>query len=250
MSRTTLELSACTFAYRRWLPPVLKDFTYRLPQGLTILLGPNGAGKSTALRLAASVSRPRAGTVTFDGLAAGTKGYRQAVAWMPQHITAMSGLTAREQVAYTGWLKGMAKADAWEQAAGALDRVGLTPQTDTKVKRLSGGQLRRVGVASALVHGARVLLLDEPTAGMDPRQRRVFRELLQQVTDAGVQVLMSTHDVTDLAEEADHVTVLDVGAIAFSGPTEEFLAHAPADTAAGRTAEAAYSLLAESAGGS
>ncbi|MER5258252.1 MULTISPECIES: ATP-binding cassette domain-containing protein [unclassified Streptomyces] len=250
MSRTTLELSSCTFTYRRWLPPVLEDFTYHLPQGLTILLGPNGAGKSTALRLAASVSRPRVGTVTFDGLVAGTKGYRQAVAWMPQHITAMSGLTAREQVAYTGWLKGMTKADAWEQAADALSRVGLVPQTDTKVKRLSGGQLRRVGVASALVHDARVLLLDEPTAGMDPRQRRVFRELLQHVTDAGVQVLMSTHDVTDLAEEADHVTVLDQGAITFTGPTEEFLAHAPADTAAGRMAEAAYSQLAESSAGS
>ncbi|MBQ1123935.1 ATP-binding cassette domain-containing protein [Streptomyces sp. B15] len=238
----TVRLSSCTYSYRPWSPPVLTNLDYSLEPGLTILLGPNGAGKSTLLRLAAAVTQPRTGTVTYNGISSHSKAYRAAVVWMPQQITAMTGLTAREQVAYTGWLKGMDKRDAWESAAQALSRVDLTAQADTKTKRLSGGQLRRVGVASALVHNARVLLLDEPTAGMDPRQRRVFRDVLASFADE-VQVLLSTHDVADLAEECDQVTVLDAGRITFTGITQDFLAHAPAGTAPGRQAEAAYSAL-------
>ncbi|WP_432016235.1 ATP-binding cassette domain-containing protein [Streptomyces hydrogenans] len=238
----TLELTDCTYAYRRWTRPILQDFSYRLPHGLTILLGPNGAGKSTLLKLAASVTRPRSGTVTLGRLDSRAKAYRRAVAWMPQDITPMPSLTARAYVAYVGWLKGMNRGDAWDRAARALARVELSDQADVRTSRLSGGQLRRVGVAAALVHDARVLLLDEPTAGMDPRQRRVFRDVLSSLTDE-VSVLMSTHDVADLAEEADQVTVVDGGRILHSGATSTFLAHAPAGVAPGRAAEAAYTSL-------
>ncbi|MBA2949278.1 ABC transporter ATP-binding protein [Streptomyces himalayensis] len=238
----TLELAACTYTYSRRKPPVLRDFDYRLPEGLTVLLGPNGAGKSTVLKLAASVHRPGTGTVTLDGVPSHAKSYRQHVAWMPQDITPMPSLTAREYVAYIGWLKGMKRDVAWEQAQRALARVELSELSDTRTSQLSGGQLRRIGVAGALVHNARVLLLDEPTAGMDPRQRRVFRDILR--TLAGdVQVLMSTHDVADLAEEADHVTVLYEGQILHTGSTDTFLAHTPAGTAPGRAAESAYTEL-------
>ncbi|MGW6602189.1 ATP-binding cassette domain-containing protein [Streptomyces sp. NPDC055036] len=237
----TLDLISCTYGYRR-RKPVLEDLSYHLPAGLTVLLGPNGAGKSTLLKLAASVTSPRAGTVTLDGVAAGSKPYRQAVAWMPQDIVPMPTLTAREYVAYVGWLKGMSRGDAWQRARRALGRVKLAEKADTKSSQLSGGQLRRVGVAAALVHDARVLLLDEPTAGMDPHQRRVFRDILNSLT-GDVQVLLSTHDVADLAEEADHVTVLHSGRILHDGPTDSFLAHTPAGTASGRAAEGAYTAL-------
>ncbi|TDC23616.1 ATP-binding cassette domain-containing protein [Streptomyces sp. 8K308] len=240
----TLELRSCTYAYRRWTAPVLKDLDYTLPPGLTILLGPNGAGKSTLLKLAASVNLPRSGTVALDGTPSRSRTYRRSVAWMPQHITAMSHLTAREQVAYTGWLKGMNRRDAWDKAAGALARVDLEAQADTKAAKLSGGQLRRVGVASALIHGARVMLLDEPTAGMDPRQRRVFRDILRSLT-GDVPVLLSTHDVADLAEESDNVTVIDEGRVLYTGTTTGFLAHAPEGVPSGRIAEAAYTALSE-----
>ncbi|GGV89884.1 ABC transporter ATP-binding protein [Streptomyces gelaticus] len=238
----TLELTSCTYAYSRRKQAVLDDFSYRLPAGLTVLLGPNGAGKSTLLKIAASVVRPKRGSVTFGDLPSTAKPFRQAVAWMPQNITAMPGLTAREHVAYVGWLKGMNRSDAWRAARRALARVELSDQADTRTTSLSGGQLRRVGVAAALVHEARVLLLDEPTAGMDPRQRRVFRDLLRNLTD-DVSVLMSTHDVADLAEEADHVSVLSRGRVLHSGTADTFLAHAPAGTAPGRLAEGAYSAL-------
>ncbi|WP_103503390.1 MULTISPECIES: ATP-binding cassette domain-containing protein [unclassified Streptomyces] len=238
----TLQLDSCTYTYRRRRRPVFEEFSYHVPDGLTILLGPNGAGKSTLLKLAASVARPRAGTVTVDGIDARTKEYRRTVAWMPQHITPLASLTAREYVAYVGWLKGMDRTSAWQQARIALDRVELSDEAATRTTRLSGGQLRRVGVAAALVHDARVILLDEPTAGLDPRQRRVFRDVLRELS-SDVRVLLSTHDVADLADEADEVTVLDGGRILHTGATGTFLAHASGDTAPGRVAEAAYTAL-------
>ena len=238
----SLTFQDCTFRYGRRQRPVLDGFSYQLPSGLTIVLGPNGAGKSTLLRLGASISLPQSGSVAFDGHSSRSREYRRHVSWMPQHVSPMAGLTAREQVAYTGWLKGMSRADAWTRALEALRRVNLRDHADRKASALSGGQLRRMGVASALVHECRVLLLDEPTAGMDPRQRRAFRDVLGGLAQE-VDVLMSTHDVADLAEEADHVTVLYGGRVLQSGSTDAFLAHTPADTAPGRAAEAAYTVL-------
>lgn len=238
----TLELTSCTYMYRRRRIPVLQGLNYALPAGLTVLLGPNGAGKSTLLKLAASVVKPQIGEVTLHRRPAGTRAYRKKVAWMPQDITPMSSLSAREYVAYVGWLKGMNRTDAWHAAKEALGRVELSGKSDVKSSQLSGGQLRRVGVASALVHDARVLLLDEPTAGMDPHQRRVFRDILNSLT-GDVQVLLSTHDVSDLADEADHVTVLYEGRIIHTGSADEFLLHTPSNTAPGRAAEGAYTEL-------
>ncbi|MEV7190998.1 ATP-binding cassette domain-containing protein [Streptomyces sp. NPDC093510] len=241
-----IQLEECTFAYGRRKPPVLDRLSYTVPDGFTVLLGPNGAGKSTLLKLAAGVTLPAKGRVRLDGLGSHRREYRKRVAWMPQSITAMTGLTAREQVAYTGWLKGMNRSDAWTAAHKALARVELADRADLKARHLSGGQLRRVGVASALVHDATVLLLDEPTAGMDPTQRRVFRDLILTLATAEVRVLMSTHDVGDLAEEAHYVTVLTDGRVNFSGATGDFLGRAPAEVPEGRRAEAAYTTVSAS----
>ncbi|MCL8016718.1 ABC transporter ATP-binding protein [Streptomyces sp. AS02] len=241
----TLELTECTYSYRRWRPAVLQDLSYSLPSGLTILLGPNGAGKTTMLKLAAGVVQPSNGEVKLDSLTSRDRRFRQHVAWMPQSVVAMPSLSSREYVAYVGWLKGMSRQAAWEKAAQALTRVEMLEHQEVKTSRLSGGQLRRVGVAAALVHEAEILLLDEPTAGMDPRQRRVFRDVLKELSGE-VGILMSTHDVADLAEESDHVAVMQAGRLAFAGSTADFLAHAPAEVAPGRTAEAAYTALSES----
>ncbi|MBV1940530.1 ATP-binding cassette domain-containing protein [Streptomyces sp. BV286] len=239
----SIHFKSCTFGYGRRKPPILKDLTYTVPDGFTVLLGPNGAGKSTLLKLGSGLHKPHSGSVSMGSLTSRDFAFAGQVAWMPQVITPMTGLTAREQVAYTGWLKGMAKSDAWDAARTALERVNMMDRADIKTKQLSGGQLRRVGVASALVHGAGILLLDEPTAGMDPTQRRAFRDLILGLATAEVRVLMSTHDVADLAEEADHVTVLQKGQIAFTGPTRDFLTHAPHETSKARRAETAYATV-------
>jgi ABC-type multidrug transport system ATPase subunit len=136
----------------------------------------------------------------------------------------------------------MSKSEAWDKAKDAIDRVRLTPKSDTKTGRLSGGELRRVGLAASLVHNAQVLLLDEPTASLDPEQRRNFRETLLDIS-SNTTVLMSTHDVVDLAEEAAHIAVMNTGKLLHFGVTESFLDFAPKDTAPGRRAEGAYSML-------
>ncbi|MFE7133742.1 ATP-binding cassette domain-containing protein [Streptomyces sp. NPDC057638] len=242
----TLRFDSCSYRYGR-RPPVLDGLSYELPPGLTLLLGPNGAGKSTLLALAAAVRRTASGTITLGRLTAPSRAYRRAVAWMPQTIVPAPALTVREYVAYVGWLKGMNRRDAWDRAAGALDRVDLGDRAGVRTGRLSGGQLRRLGVASALVHGARVLLLDEPTAGMDPWQRRVFRDALGGLSGE-VRILMSTHDTGDLAEEADHVTVLVEGRIRHAGDVRSFLAHSRPGTPPARAAESAYTAFLTSTG--
>lgn len=239
----TLHFDTISYRYRPWGTDVLAGFDYELPDGLTILLGPNGAGKSTLLRLGASVTYPRRGQVNFDGISSKVRDFRRHVSWMPQNVTAMTGLTVREQVSYTGWLKGMSRSEAWIASLDALATVNLVEQADHKTKTLSGGQLRRLGVAAATIHRSSVLLLDEPTAGMDPTQRRTFRDILTTIADRGVKVLMSTHDVADLAEDATHVTVMSAGRIRYDGPTYDYLLNAPVGTPESRLAEAAYTAL-------
>lgn len=239
-------INEVTYTYRRWTRPVLADFSYELPDGLTVLLGPNGAGKSTLLKLAAGVLHPKKGSVSLDGTMSTTLSYRREVGWLPQHVQPIPQLTAHEYVAYAGWLKGMSTGSAHHRASAALERVNLSDSAQVKTSRLSGGQLRRLGVAAALVHDTRVLLLDEPTAGLDPQQRRSFRDILVSLAP-DMKTLMSTHDIADLAEEADHVTVLHSGRILHSGPTEDFLTHTPPGTIPSRAAEGAYTALLDQA---
>ncbi|UNO41555.1 ATP-binding cassette domain-containing protein [Streptomyces sp. MST-110588] len=242
-----IQFSSCAFGYRR-RRRVIRRFHCLIPQGRTVFLGPNGAGKSTVLGLAASALAPQTGSVSYQGLATGDRralsAYRRRVAWMPQHLSAVPGLTAREQVAYVGWLKGMSRAEAWDRSLRALQQVELGDRSNDKIGQLSGGQQRRVGVAQSLVHGAEVLLLDEPTAGMDPRQRTVFHEILGNLPRS-VHVLLSTHDTADLESVYDNVLVLLDGRLTFQGTVDDFLSHAAPGATPGRQADSAYHVLTE-----
>ncbi|MCD0450229.1 ATP-binding cassette domain-containing protein [Actinocorallia sp. API 0066] len=214
----------------------------RFAEGTTVLLGPNGAGKSTLLGLAASFHAPAAGKVSFMGVSAGERRarseYRRRVGWMPQHVAPVAGLTVREQVSYAGWLKGMSRRAAWDGALEALAAVGLGGLAERSAGRLSGGQLRRVGLAQALVHRAEALLLDEPTAGLDPRQRETFRDVLGQVAERA-HLVVSTHQTEDLTALYASVVVLDRGRPVFTGPTDAFL------RAGGGSVERAYDRYVE-----
>jgi ABC-2 type transport system ATP-binding protein len=143
-------------------------------------------------------------------------------------------------VAYAGWLKGLPKAKAWSEAARALERVGLAGDAHRRTAQLSGGQQRRVGLAQLLVHKADILLLDEPTAGLDPRQRAGFRKTLRAIARE-VPVVVSTHQVDDLNDLFDTVVILDDGVIRFQGPIAAFMALAPKRSA--HPGESAYASL-------
>jgi len=241
----SIEFSCCTFGYRRGAP-VLRDLDLVLPPGRSVLLGPNGAGKSTLLGLGAGVLRPRSGRVARGGSDAWRRRERRRflreVGWLPQAVRPTPGLRVREHVAYAGWLKGMSRADAWQAAAGALARVGLADHADRPARALSGGQTRRMGIAQCLVHDAKVLLLDEPTAGLDPAQRASFATTLLGLGDE-VSVLVSTHQTEDLSDTYEHVFLIDAGSLIARGTTAEFLARARPDALPGRRAESAYTEL-------
>ena len=170
--------------------------------------------------------------------------FRRSVGYMAQDIRPVPGLTCREQVAYAAWLKGMSTRGAWDAAFQALGAVGLTQVADRSSSEVSGGQLRRVGLAQTLVHDARVILLDEPTVGLDPAQRAHFRESLATLP-GDPAVVVSTHQVDDLTELYDSVVVIRDGRLCFEGSVEAFMSQAP--HASDRPVEAAYLRVIESA---
>lgn len=241
-----LAFEEISYSYRAGRD-VFRDLTCGFQPGRTVLLGPNGAGKSTLLAVGATVLTPRTGRVTFDGRliqrGPGRRQYRREMAWMPQHVKPMAGLTIREQVAYVGWLKGMSKSESWRAAKHALAQVGLDHRENDLARVLSGGQLRRVGIAQAVVHQARIVLMDEPTAGLDPAQRQVFAQLVSDLA-ASAAVVVSTHQTEDLLESFDNVVVLDHGEVRYSGSVAKYLALAGSPEApVARQAALAYTHL-------
>lgn len=237
-----LNFDRVAFRYRRRASWVLDDFSWAITGGRCVLLGPNGAGKTTLLSIAADALKPDRGAVHIGGLTAKRQRsqYRQAVAWMPQEIRAVPGLTCREQVAYAGWLKGLSRGNAWSAALRTLHQVQLDDLVARQTSQLSGGQLRRIGLAQALVHDAQVLLLDEPASGLDPAQRARFRLLLTEISEDRL-VIVATHQVDDLNDLFDSVAILHNGSLKFHDRVDTFLSLA--GDAVERRAEVAYRLL-------
>ena len=188
--------------------------------GVHGLLGPNGAGKTSLIRILATVAEATEGRVEILGEDIGDHRRRGKVrrhlGYLPQEFGYYPGFTVREFVAYVAWLKEMPAADVPSAVERAVARVGLADRIDAKVKTLSGGMVRRVGIAQAVVNNPRVLLLDEPTAGLDPEQRVEFRELLREL-GAAATVIVSTHLVEDVAAACTEVTLVEAGRIAYRG---------------------------------
>jgi ABC-2 type transport system ATP-binding protein len=203
----------------------LEAFNWTVPSGRTALLGPNGAGKSTLLAIGASGLRPRVGHVALDGVTwpswLAVRFYRARVGWMPQQNEFVPHLTVQENVALAAWLKGVPVSDRRGAVEEAIERANLSGRADHVARRLSGGQQRRLCFAQAIVHRPRVLLLDEPTVGLDPAQREGLRAVLAGVE--GSDIVVSTHQVDDIDEAFDTVVVLNEGQILFQGTTEAFV---------------------------
>ncbi|MDO4412167.1 ATP-binding cassette domain-containing protein [Cutibacterium sp.] len=220
MVNQTLNLRGIRFSYSRRNPPLFTglDLTLGNTEGPTVLLGLNGAGKTTLLRLCAGELKPSAGSITVDtGVAP-----RSAVSLMPQQITPIPGFRVVEQVAYSAWLAGCSSSESEKRAITALKAVQLDDHLTDTPHRLSGGQLRRVGLAQALAGNQPIVMLDEPTAGLDPAQRHVFRDLLTRLSSTR-NLVVSTHDTFEIDSMYTRVVVLDRGRIVYDGTTHDFL---------------------------
>lgn len=241
MNNNSVVLTDVSFAYRGASANALSNVNLEFTHGVTVVLGPNGAGKSTLLSVVAGWLTPDSGTLTMPRRTSDGRMAPVRVAFAPQLSKAVANFTARDQVAYAGWLAGMSRADAWKMAPLALQRVNLDNSAASKASQLSGGQRRRLNIAEALVSQPDVLLLDEPAAGLDPDQRRSLRRVLLGLQKDGMQILLTTHQTDDLELVADDVVVMNRGQVSWAGSTEKFAALAESAGTSGETwAESAY----------
>ena len=204
--------------------------------GVLGLLGPNGAGKTSLLRMLATVIPPSSGRLQLLGR--DPRGYarrreiRRRLGYLPQNLGYYPGFTVSEFVEYFALLKEMPPARVPAAVAAAIQRTGLGDQARAKLRTLSGGMLRRAGIAQAIVNDPDLLLLDEPTAGLDPEQRVAFRALLRDLGERAT-VIVSTHLVEDVGAACAQVALMDAGRIVFHGTPAELTARADGTDAAG-----------------
>ncbi|GIF10071.1 ATP-binding cassette domain-containing protein [Actinoplanes teichomyceticus] len=202
-----------SFRYpRRGSQDVISGLTVALDRRPTILIGPNGAGKSTFMRLLTGQIRPSGGTVTREA----------RLGWSAQHTVALPGFTVVEQVRYASWLAGLSRAEAVTAAAAGLSRTNLTELADRPATELSGGELSRLGIACALASSPDYLVLDEPTASLDPIARRSVTAVLEALAQQGTGILVSSHTATDVGSPFSRLLVLDRGRLEFDGSLDEF----------------------------
>ena len=193
--------------------------------GIVGLLGPNGAGKTTLMRMLATLTEPTGGTALVDGLDIRYQkaDVRRILGYLPQEFGLYPSLSVWECLDYLGILAGLSRArDRRERMERTLERVNLTELRHRKVGALSGGMKRRLGIAQAILHEPRLLIFDEPTAGLDPEERIRIRNLLAELAGDRL-ILLSTHIVADIASSARVLAVMRRGEIIFTGETQELL---------------------------
>jgi ABC-2 type transport system ATP-binding protein len=213
-----IELDGVRFSYGRRL--ALRDVSGQLGPGVVGLVGVNGAGKTTLLRILATLKAPHAGVVTINGRSPQRRRDRTAIrgnlGYLPQDASWSGALRVREFLTYFAWLHGVPAASRAEYVGKAIAAVDLTGHAGRRLEDLSGGEYRRAMIAQAVVHRPGLLLLDEPTAGLDPRQRVALRTVLRKLS-VDRTIVVSTHLMEDLAATADQIAVLHEGVIVFNG---------------------------------
>lgn len=190
----------------------LKNVSFTLEPGVYGLLGPNGAGKTTLLKIMANILSPTSGSVLLDGVSVGEleEKYREQLGYMPQNLGIYRSFTAEQYLLYIAALKGLDEKRASDIVRQHLDMVGLSHVNKKKLGSFSGGMLRRIGIAQTLLNDPKILLLDEPTAGLDPQERIRLRNILSKLSEECI-VIVSTHIVSDIELIADKVMLLKDG---------------------------------------
>jgi ABC-2 type transport system ATP-binding protein len=197
------------------------------------LLGPNGAGKTTAVKILLGLTRPTRGSARLFGISVADPESRRRVGYLPEGHRFPGYLTARQTLSIFGRMSGMERTAVKSRIPELLDRVRLSDWGDVKVKKFSKGMTQRLGLAAALVHDPEVLLLDEPTDGVDPVGRREIRDLLRGEAERGRAILLNSHLLSEIELTCDRVAVLRRGKVAAEGRIADLTAQGSGSTAAG-----------------
>jgi ABC-type multidrug transport system ATPase subunit len=231
-----MNVEASDLSRRLGRTQAVDGVTLSIGSGVYGLLGPNGAGKTSLLRMMATVIPPSSGRLRLLGHDPGDHGPRRQIrrrlGYLPQNMGYYPRFTVVEFVEYFALLKEMPPALVPRAVAAAVERVGLGEKAKAKLRTLSGGMLRRAGIAQAIVNEPQLLLLDEPTAGLDPEQRVTFRALLREL-GRDATVVVSTHLVEDVGAACNEVGLMNQGRIVFSGPPDELIRRGEGTDAAG-----------------
>ena len=218
----------------------------QLGTGVFGLLGPNGAGKTSLLRMLATVLPPSSGEIALFGRdprgTAARREIRRRLGYLPQSLGYYPSFTVVEFVEYFALLKEMPSAAVPKAVAAAVERVDLGARAKAKLRTLSGGMLRRVGIAQAIVNDPGLLLLDEPTAGLDPEQRVHFRSLMRSLGESGT-VIVSTHLVEDVGAACSEVALMSSGKIVFRGTAQDLTARGEGHGVGDAPLERGYSAV-------
>lgn len=202
----------------------VNDISFEIEKGRCVaLLGPNGAGKTTTLRMLAGLLEPTSGTISFEGSRPGAE-YRKGLGYVPQSPAFYGWMTGQEYVVFAAKLSGMGAKEATSNALESLMRVGLKDDARRRIGGYSGGMKQRLGLAQALVHRPRLLLLDEPVSALDPIGRREVMELLREIREE-TTVVFSTHVLHDAEEICDDIILMNQGLIAEQGSLSQLRSH-------------------------
>lgn len=199
-----------------------------LTRGVYGLLGVNGAGKTTLMRMLTTLLQPSSGSITWDGedIFAMEGRFRSILGYLPQEFGFYPNFTVEDYLQYIASIKGLRPAVAKQRVKELLHQVGLSKARNKKMKNLSGGMKRRAGIAQAMLNDPKLLILDEPTAGLDPNERIRFRNLISELAEDRI-VLLSTHIVSDVEYIAGKIFLMKDGRIAVSGTAQELTAAMP-----------------------
>lgn len=189
--------------------------TVTLHEGINGLLGANGAGKTTLMRMICGILPPDEGQVSLNGLDVSTEDFRAELGYLPQDFGYYPNFSGRDFLLYMAALKGLSRSHARRKTDELLTLVGLEAAADKKIKTYSGGMKQRVGIAQALLNDPRLLIVDEPTAGLDPGERKRFRRLIAELGKDCI-VLLSTHIVSDIEPIADRILMMREGRLVYS----------------------------------
>lgn len=207
----------------------LKEINLEFGTGMFGLLGPNGAGKSTLMRILVTLMKPTSGLVLVDGkdIQKHRKELRTILGYLPQDFRFFTSLKTWEFLDYSGALAGLKnKKERIREVDRLLDQVGLLEVRDRRANRLSGGMKRRLGIAQALIGNPRIIIVDEPTTGLDPDERIRFRNILSQLSQNNVTIILSTHIVGDISSTCQGMALLNRGELVFSGSPENLIKQA------------------------